>query len=258
VRTEPGERFALAAGLLDKRLRELEISGATASLVEGGRLSLGVLPSVSHHGHLVNRITEAVLQLRERYPAMSITVREAPNGTLQNWVLRGRVGLAIVETALSQMPRLALDASEELVVIADPRHGLLPPGPVKLSDLSKIPLALPTALFGLRQLLDAAARDVGVEIRPKHEIDALTMLIALLSREPIATVLPASAVRPEILSRELSAHLIIEPTINRRLFVIYSADRSLTPAERDLVKLLRSTLANRDEPVLDPLVIVSG
>ncbi|HEX7781715.1 MAG TPA: LysR family transcriptional regulator [Sphingobium sp.] len=258
VRTELSEQFARASGLLDKRLRELEISGATASLDEGGRLSVGVLPSVSHHGHLVNRITEAFLQLRERYPAMSITVREAPNGTLQNWVLRGRVGLAIVETALSQMPRLALDASEELVVIADPRHGLLPPGPVKLADLAKIPLALPTTLFGLRQLLDAAARKVGVEIRPKHEIDALTMLIALLAREPIATVLPASAVRPEILSRELSAHLITEPTIHRRLFVIYSADRSLTPAERDLVKLLRSTLANRDEPVLDPLVIVSG
>jgi DNA-binding transcriptional LysR family regulator len=258
VRTEVSARFALASGLLDKRLRELAISGATASLVEGGRLSLGVLPSVSHHGHLVNRITEAVLQLRERYPAMSITVREAPNGTLQNWVLRGRVGLAIVETALSQMPRLALDANEELVVIADPRHGLLPPGPVRLADLAKVPLALPTALFGLRQLLDAAAREVGVEIRPKHEIDALTMLIALLAREPIATVLPASAVRPEILSRELSAHPIIEPTIHRRLFVIYSADRSLTPAERDLVKLLRNTLAARDEPVLDPLVAVSG
>ena len=128
----------------------------------------------------------------------------------------------------------------------------------KLADLAKIPLALPTALFGLRQLLDAAARAVGVEIRPKHEIDALTMLIALVARGPIATVLPASAVRPEILSRELVVQPIIEPTIHRRLFVIYSADRSLTPAERGPANLLRSSLTARDEPVRDPLVVVAG
>ncbi|WP_157218405.1 LysR family transcriptional regulator [Flavisphingomonas formosensis] len=244
VRTKTSANFALATNLLDRRLRELAMSGSTASLIEGGRLSLGILPSVSHHGHLVNRITEAVLALREQYPAMSVAVREAPNGTLQNLVLGGRVGLAIVETALSQMPRLALDASEELAVIANPRYALLPPGPVRLADLAHLPLALPTSLFGLRQLLDASARAAGIEIRPRHEIDALTMLIALLTREPIATVLPASAVMPEIVAGELSAHMIVEPTINRRLFVIYSGDRSLTPAERDLVKLLRLHLSS--------------
>lgn len=254
VRTDAGMRFALATSLLDKRLRELEISGMTASLAEGGRLSLGVLPSVSHHGHLVNRITEAVLELRELYPAMSVAIQEAPNGTLQNWVSRGRVGLAIVETALSQMPRLALDATEELAVIVDPRHGLLPPGPVRLADLVRVPLALPTPLFGIRQLLDAAARAAGIDLRPRHEIDALTMLIAMLTREPIGTVLPASAVQQEIDSGELTAHTIVDPVISRRLFVIYSGDRSLTPAERDLVKLLRTRLARNGvapEPVLE-------
>jgi len=257
VRTQTSAHFALATNLLDRRLRELAMSGATASLIEGGRLSLGVLPSVSHHGYLVNRITDAVLALREHYPAMSVVVREAPNGTLQNLVLRGRVGLAIVETALSQMPRLALDASEELVVIADSRQQLLPPGPVRLADLAAIPLALPTSLFGLRQLLDAAARGAGIDLRPRHEIDALTMLIALLSRERVATVLPASAVRPEILSRELSAHPIIEPTIQRRLFVIYSGDRSLTPAERDLVRLLRLHLGAAGQERPGPLQLLA-
>ena len=104
-------------------------------------------------------------------------------------------------------------------------------------------LALPTPLFGIRQLVDVSARNARVELRPKHEIDALAMLIAMLTREPIATILPASAVRLELESGELAAYPITEPTILRRLFVIYSGDRSLTPAERDLVKLLRTKLA---------------
>ena len=255
VCTEKSTPFALATSLLYRRLREIEMSGMTASLAEGGRLALGVLPSVSQHGHLVNRITEAVIALRARYPAMSIAVREAPNGTLQNWVLHGKVSLAIVETAPAQMPRLALDASEELSVITDPRHGLLPPGPVRLADLKGLPLALPTKLFGIRQLLDTAARAAGIDLSPKHEIDALTMLIAFLSREPVATVLPASALRPEILRRELTAHPIIDPVIHRRLFVIYSGDRSLTPAERDLVKLLRDHLSMASQVVPAPMEI---
>jgi LysR family transcriptional regulator, nitrogen assimilation regulatory protein len=48
----------------------------------------------------------------------------------------------------------------------------------------------------------------------------------------------------ELAAGELVAHPIIEPAISRRLFMIYSADRSLTEAERDLVHLLRARLAD--------------
>lgn len=253
VRTPHSAAFAVATRLLELRLREMEIGGMAASLGEGGRLSLGILPSVSNQGHLVNRISDAVVALRREYPGMSVTVREAPNSTLKNWVLRGQVGLAIVETALSQMPRLPLDASEDLALIVDPRHAMLPEGPVRLADLARLPLALPTSLFGLRQLLDNAARAQGVDLRPLHEIDALTMLIAMLAREAVATVLPASAVRQQIIAGELVAHPIVDPVIQRRLFVIYSADRSLAPAERELVRLLRESLARIGPQAAVPL-----
>ena len=44
--------------------------------------------------------------------------------------------------------------------------------------------------------------------------------------------------RLELESGELAAHPITEPTILRRLFVIYSGDRSLTPAELDYIERL--------------------
>jgi LysR family nitrogen assimilation transcriptional regulator len=253
IRTPHSAAFAVSTRLLERRLRELEIGGMAASIGDGGQLSLGVLPSVSHQGHLVNRIADAVIALRQRHPRMSVTIREAPNGTLKTWVQRGQVGLAIVETALSQMPRLPLDSSDELALIVDPRHHLLPPGPVRLVDLARLPLALPTGLFGLRRLLDDAARDKDVQLRPRHEIDALTLLIALLSREAVATVLPASAVSQQLLAGELVAHPIIDPVIQRRLYVIYSADRSLAPAERELVRLLRDSLGARPPAPAEPL-----
>lgn len=242
VLTAAGAQFGRASALLDKRLRELEARGRSESFVESGKLSLGVLPSAGHHSDLISGVTEALVTLRERHPATSLTIHEASNGTLQDWVMRGRLGLAIVETAPPQVPRLPLNSAEDLCVIVDPRLGLLQPGPVRLRNLAGMDLVMPTTMFGLRQLVDLAARAARIDLRPLHEVDALAVLIAMLMREPIATILPASAVKEEIEHGKLVAHPIVEPVIQRKLFVIYSGDRSLTAAERDLVKLLRGGL----------------
>jgi DNA-binding transcriptional LysR family regulator len=120
---------------------------------------------------------------------------------------------------------------------------LLPPGPVRLADLVRLPLVLPTPRFGLRRLLEAAAEERGLRIKPFMEVDALTMLAAILARVPVLTVLPASSVRRELAAGELTAHPIVDPVIARRLFVIYSGERSLSDAERDLVNTLRARLS---------------
>jgi len=145
------------------------------------------------------------------------------------------------------MPRLPLGSSEGLAAITHARHKLLPPGAVRLADLVRLPLALPTSRFGLRQLLETAAEERDLEIQPYMEIDALTMVAAILAQLPVCTVLPPSAVRRELAEGELAAHPIIDPVVARRLFVIYSGERSLSEPERDLVNTLRSRLADTRE-----------
>jgi len=242
IPTADGDRFAHVAKMIETGLTRITAGDAAAPAPPSRRIAVGILPSVSQHGHLVNRITEAVLAVQERHPTLKLMVHEAPNGTLQDWVMRGLVGVAIVETGLPHMPRLPLGSSEGLAAVAHMRHGLLPPGPVKFADLIKLPLALPTGRFGLRQLVEAAAEERGLRIQPYMEIDALTMAAALLARAPVATVLPPSAVRRELEDGELTAHPIVDPVIARRLFVIYSGERSLSEPERDLVSTLRGRL----------------
>jgi LysR family transcriptional regulator, nitrogen assimilation regulatory protein len=243
IPTEKGERFDRMARLIETRFRQLSTGDAGAAALQSRRIALGILPSVNQHGFLVNRITEAVLDVQARHPALKLVIQEAPNGTLQDWVIRGLVGVAIVETVLPQMPRLPLGSSERLAAIVHTRHDRLPPGPVTLADLARLQLALPTNRFGLRQLLDGAAEQHDVRLRPYMEIDALPMAVAILARLPVYTVLPASAVEREIAAGDLTAHPIIEPTISRRLFVIYSGERALSETERGLVNALRRKLS---------------
>jgi LysR family transcriptional regulator, nitrogen assimilation regulatory protein len=243
IPTTKGDRFARFASLIEAGFRRLSTGDEGATLSQGRRIVVGILPSVNQHGFLVNRITDAIVEVRARYPALKLVFQEAPNGTLQDWVIRGLVGVAIVETTLPHMPRLPLGSSEGLAAIAHRSHRLLPSGPVRLADLVQLKLALPTNRFGLRQLLENAAFERDLKIMPTMEIDALPMAVSLLARLPVCTVLPASAVAREIDGGDLVAHPIIEPTIARRLYVIYSGERTLSEAERGLVNILRRKLS---------------
>lgn len=243
VPTARGDRFARFATLIEAGFRRLSNSDAGATLLHSRRIAVGILPSVNQHSFLVNRTADALIEVQARYPALKLVFQEAPNGTLQEWVIRGLVGVAIVETALPHMPRLALGSSEGLAAIAHAKHRLLPSGPVRLADLVHLRLALPTNRFGLRQLLENAASERDLKIQPLMEIDALPMAVALLARLPVCTVLPPSAVKREIDSGDLVAHPIIEPAIARRLYVIYSGKRSLSEPERALVNALRRKLS---------------
>ncbi|QPF87336.1 LysR family transcriptional regulator [Bradyrhizobium genosp. L] len=243
VPTIKGNRFARFAALIEAGFRRLSANDDGATLSQGRRIVVGILPSVNQHGFLVNRIADATIEIRARYPALKLVFQEAPNGTLQDWVIRGLVGVAIVETTLPHMPRLPLGSSEGLAAIAHRSHRLLPSGPVRLADLAQLKLALPTNRFGLRQLLENAASERDLKIQPVMEIDALPMAVSLLARLPLCTVLPASAVAREIEGGDLVAHPIIEPTIARRLYVIYSGERTLSEPERGLVNILRRKLS---------------
>lgn len=245
VPTAKGDRFAGMAGLIEAGFRRLSGGDAGATPPQSRRIAIGILPSVNQHGFLVNRITEAILDLQTRHPALKLVIQEAPNSTLQDWVMRGLVGVAIVETVLPHMPRLPLGSSEGLAVIAHAKHRLLPPGPVTLADLMRLKLALPTNRFGLRQLLEAAAEQIGLRIQPDLEIDALPMAVGILARLPVCTILPPSAVALEIAAGDLVAHPIIDPVISRRLFVIYSGERALSEPERGLVNALRRKLSEQ-------------
>jgi LysR family transcriptional regulator, nitrogen assimilation regulatory protein len=245
IPTAKGDRFAGMATLIESGFRRLSGGDADATSPQSRRIAVGILPSVNQHGFLVNRITEAILDIQTRYPTLKLAIQEAPNATLQDWVIRGLVGVAIVETVLPHMPRLPLGSSEGLAAIGHAKHRLLPPGPVTLADLVRLKLALPTNRFGLRQLLETAAEERGLKIQPYLEIDALPMAVGILRRLPVYTVLPASAVALEIAAGDLVAHPIVEPVISRRLFVIYSGERTLSEPERGLVNSLRRKLSEQ-------------
>jgi DNA-binding transcriptional LysR family regulator len=243
--TPAGNRFFHATAAASAMASKLEEGRRQAHTHPGGHVMIGILPAIDHTGRMLKAVSVAIRQWRSLHPGALLQVLEGSNSALQKMLLDGTVSMAIVETDLPQLARFSLGYVEDLCVIVNPRFGLVSADEIALSDLSTLPLALPTAAFGIRQTLDAATAQIGGKIRPVIEIDSLAMLVAFVTDNPSATILPASAVGREIASGQLHAFPIIEPNIPRKLYLIYVDDRPLSAQESDLIRLLRSSVEER-------------
>lgn len=241
--TEAGQRFDKAVALLNAARHEVVVKRSGVPNT-ARRLQFGVLPAVGAGGFLISRVARAVAAWRSHHPGLQLRVVEQPNARLQEMVRRGTLDLAIITTRSPRMARFDLGSTEALALVMNPDCPLKPPaGPVEFDVLAHLPLVLPTTQFGLRQLVDDAGRARGIRLRPEIEVDSLSMCVALVREGRLATILPASDVAQQVAAGQLSVHTIHKPRIVRTPQVIYSADRRLTDAERDLVRLLRTELA---------------
>lgn len=237
------------AGLLRPALARLEAIGRMAAhhaAVSQHRLAIGFIPVVNYDGPLVTAITAALDEWLAAWPHVRLRVEEAPTRDLHRMVEAGTISLALVEAQVARTAQLDLQTRDHLGVVSSPQAGLLPPGEVSLRDLGGLPLVLPGDNFGLRHMIDAAALEGGIALVPRMEVNALTLALALVRRQNFATILPRPSVQPLVESGVLQFNPIVQPVISRRLSVLFSTERNLSPIERSLVAIFRRNLAISD------------
>lgn len=237
VPTPAGARLSQAGEMLASAVRRIHTERADPGHPTN-TIKIGVLPAIDHASRMLGTVAAALTHWRRLHPTLHLRVLEAPSGTLQEWLLEDAIGLAIVETELPQLPRFSLGPAEEMVAVADPRFGLLPGGTVSLADLARLPLVLPTSLFGTRQVVTTKAGELAIRIEPILEVNSLPLTVALMRENALVTVLPPTAVAGELAAGTL-VQAAIRPAIQRRLHAVYSSSRPLHQPERDLIRLLR-------------------
>lgn len=200
-----------------------------------GHVTVGLPPHVAHaiSADLVERF-------RERYPDAVISVVEALSIRLREWLIAGRLDLALIFDPPNS-PQLQLDtvARESLVVV-----GLEPlPGRMRLADVAALPLILPSGPNSLRQLLENEARPRGLSFRVVAEVDSIQTVLAIVARGVACTVLPASSVRAWHYPVPVHTAAIHAPIIRNSLMLAVPAARPATRLSQFTGELLR-TLAS--------------
>ena len=207
------------------------------------RLTIGIIPATDHAGSLTAAIANALQEWRQSHHGVMLQVLEAPSQILHRWVETGKINLAISEAPTSRASQVDLTGQDILGVVTSATAKRRLPAQVTLAQAAKLPLVLQTESGGVRQLLTQATAEAHIGLTPELEVNSLAMALGLVSRAGVATILPYHVVQVHVEAGTFRFTPIIEPVLRSCLSFLFSASRSLTETERDLVAILRRHLA---------------
>jgi LysR family nitrogen assimilation transcriptional regulator len=205
---------AAGARLLERAEMITQMVSETGDLVrasvdeERGHLAIGLPPAISL---LIG--VELIRAFQERWPLVSLHVREGLSSSLQEWVLDRRVDIAV----LYNQPMLdAFDVrpmfSEPMVLVGPAGDTRVPPA-LHIRDLADIPLILPGLPHTNRLLIEHAALQQGVRLRVDLEVDSVVLTKSLIKAGAGYSILAYAAVQRESAQGELMLHSIERPAI---------------------------------------------
>lgn len=234
VPTEAGQDFLHRARAILAQVEEAQRALREQSATPQGNVTLGAPPSVS-----AMLAVPLILRMQRELPKVALRVAEGMSGYVLDWLQAGVVDLGLVYGA-QRAPGIVTTElyTERLYFIAPPGAAI---GPViPFAALEGQALILPGRQHGLRDMIDRLARERRVSLAVRVEIDAMSQMKSLVRHGAGCTVLPLAAVQEEVDRGELQAVPIVEPAIDRTIYVAKASDRPETPAVAATVRLLEA------------------
>ncbi|MCS4504793.1 LysR substrate-binding domain-containing protein [Arhodomonas aquaeolei] len=231
--TEAGLELLGYARSILSQLEQAREALRAGSVDPHGSVRLGLPNSVS----LVLGVP-LVEMAHHELPNVSLRVVESMSGYILDWLRAGQLDLAMLY-GVQRSPGISARQllTEDLYLVSLPGAGR-DDGTVDMQELERFELILPARPHGLRELVEKAARDNGVRLWIRTEIDALTQIKALVRRGLGQAVLSHSAVYEELSRGELVARRIVNPAIDRTVYVAEPSDRPISHAARAVAELL--------------------
>lgn len=227
--------------LLTRHGRGVELTAAGARLLERAEMMLHYLQETTDHvrstaeqerGHLAVGLPpaigavigpEVIKRFRQLWPKASLHVREGLSGSLQEWVLDGRVEVAVVYN------QPLLDAFEVTPLFSEPMVLVGPAGEagrvVRMHELADIPLILPSLPHSNRRLVEQAAVQNGVRLSVGLEVDSVLLTKRLVEEGLGYSILANAAVQDDIALGRLSVHPIERPGIRSTVMLTRLRER---------------------------------
>lgn len=174
-----------------------------------------------------------VQRCRAQFPQVRLRIVEGYSGHLREWLLQGRLDLAVLygdATEPGLAKRLLLE--EKLVLVSAGRSvgGSSAPARLPLAQIATRPMILPSREHGLRRIIDEVCAAHGLQLDIVAEIDALPSVKRAVETGLGCTVLPVGAVGEEIALGKLQVSMIERPSLPRRLVCATSVARPGTRA----------------------------
>jgi LysR family transcriptional regulator, nitrogen assimilation regulatory protein len=240
--TEAGQKLLDGATRI---LRDIERTGDEIRAQDAhpsGKIVLGVTPTLCPV-----LVPELFARMRGDYPMIELKVMHAGMVRLEEFVIDGRVDIALLsELSRSRLIQSTRLAEEEMVLVTRPgaRAGGPSGGTVGGDELRRTPLILGD---GLRAAMDALLAGHGVELSVETELNDHETIRLMVQQGAGATVLPLSAVSRECARGVLEAHRITEKGVFRTLALGVRASRNASLAREAVARMIRAMVEEMDD-----------
>ncbi|WP_233830191.1 LysR family transcriptional regulator [Paraburkholderia sp. ZP32-5] len=201
-----------------------------------GKVVVGLPPRIARV------LTSSLVQrFGERFPDASISVAEGLSTSMREWLLAGRVELALLYDPPAS-PQLAFESlfREDLVLVTATSGRLRLPARVKVDDLERYPLILPSQPNAIRSLVEKVCRSRGVHPNVVAEVDAVETITELAAQGYACAILPRSAVRGPQMESSLAIGTLVSPGIKNDLVLATPRSRPMTQLALGCAELIRT------------------
>jgi LysR family transcriptional regulator, nitrogen assimilation regulatory protein len=233
--TEAGHKLLESA---QRILRDVERAGDEIRAHKAhpsGKIILGVTPT-----QCPVVVPELFARMRRHFPLVELKVVHAGMVRLEEFVVDGRVDLALLsEISRSRLIVSTRLADEEMVLVTRP--GARPRGIVSAEELNRTPLILGD---GLRAAMDVLLAGRGIELKVDTELNDHETIRLMVQQGVGASILPHSSVHRECGRGLAEAHRITGKGIFRTLALGVPANRSTSSAREAVAEVIGQVIAD--------------
>ena len=232
-----------ARGILhqvDRAREELgRVRGALA-----GRVAIGLPPSLARV--LTVPLTRA---FRQQMPDAQLSISEGLSVTMQEWLVNGRLDIAVLYNA---QPATGIEATplvdEDLMLVQPRPSGLQedpPPPPITLQEVARLPLVIPSRPNAIRMHVEAEMAAIGCRPTIALEIDGVAAILDLVADGAGHAILSRNAVASSVKPSAFAVLAIGQPPLRTRLSLATSSARPATLTQQATMELVRATTQAR-------------
>lgn len=217
-------------------LRDVDLAVEEMARLNGrvsGRVSIGLITSVAEA-----TMAQSSAAVTASLPDVALSACEGYTAMLLDWVTSGMLDAAVVNVPRRRpsMPSHPI-IDEEMVLGCRPDLPIDLPSVVRFEDLASLDLVLPSKRHGLRLILDDRAAELGIELKPRLEIDTLSAVCDVVASTGLATVLPTIAMRRSLVAGTMRARRLT-PRLVRSVAWVHHPRRAVTAATRAVIDVL--------------------
>jgi LysR family nitrogen assimilation transcriptional regulator len=234
--TEPGKKFlAHCRGVLvqlERARAELEHARGEPT----GQVVVG-LP------HSISRVLTLplVIAFRAQFPQAMLRVTEGLTLHLQEWLLAGRVDIALLHDPAPTSAIETRPVRRDALYLMGPARGRSGEE-VPMRELANLPLVMPGRPHPMRMFVETQLSNLGLKPTIVVEIDSIGAIVDAVEDGLGYAIVSAHAVGTRSGMPRLARRRIVEPELNSALVMAFSAERPTTLLMKETLTLLEHLL----------------